>query len=255
MEVEAQEQFVPPVRKGYRWESRQPLAALLFILPILLLFHLGEIFSGTKLLAFGHILSILGYFGATAAYLPALVVAGVLLVLHAVGKFPWSVSVYTLAGMAGESVLWTVPLIGISELTGKLVAQSAQAGGAGDKDSFFHLLLEGCGAGIYEEFLFRLVFIGVAILFLHDVFGLRKELVAAGAIVLGAVLFGLYHFHVLGFGGSHDFEWGRFIFLVAAGAYLGVLFVTRGFGLAVGTHVLWNIFIFAGTSNWWHRAS
>jgi hypothetical protein len=154
--------------------------------------------------------------------------------------------------MAGESILWTVPLIGINELTGKLVVPAQAAGAAGQAPSLFYLVLQGCGAGIYEEFLFRLMFIGLAILFLHEVFGLRKELVAAGAIVVGAVLFGLYHFHILGFEGGYPFGWDRFAFLAAAGAYLGVLFMTRGFGLAVGTHVFWNLF--AAASNWWHAA-
>lgn len=252
MDVEVEEALVPPIGKGYRWESRQPLAALLFILPILLVFHLGAMFWAPDLLAVRDIRNILGYFGVTAAYLPALLVAGVLLVLHGVGKFPWRVSTYTLAGMAGESVLWTVPLIGINELTGKLVAQGA-AGASENSPSLFSLLLRGCGAGIYEEFLFRLMFIGLAILFLHEVFGLKKELVAAGAIVVGAVLFGLYHFHILGFEGGYQFGWDRFAFLAAAGAYLGVLFMARGFGLAVGTHVFWNLF--AAASNWWHGAN
>jgi hypothetical protein len=257
MDVEVEEPLVPPIRKGYRWESRQPLAALLFILPILLLFHLGAMFSEPGLLAVRDIRNIVGYFGVTAAYLPALLVAGVLLVLHAAGKFPWRISIYTLAGMAGESVLWTVPLIGINELTGKLVAQAGLAaqmsGTSGKTPSLFYLLLQGCGAGIYEEFLFRLVFIGMVILFLHEVFGLKKDLVAVGAIVIGAVLFSLYHFHILGFEGGYPFGWDRFAFLAAAGGYLGVLFMTRGFGLAVGTHVLWNVFAVA--SNWWHTTT
>ncbi|MBL7220750.1 MAG: CPBP family intramembrane metalloprotease, partial [Phycisphaerae bacterium] len=34
-----------------------------------------------------------------------------------------------------------------------------------------------------------------------------------------------------------------FTFRIVAGLYLGVLFILRGFGVAVGTHVMWNIYV------------
>ena len=63
-----------------------------------------------------------------------------------------------------------------------------------------------------------------------DVFGLKKGWVAVGTVIVTAVLFAMYHVG------------GDFVFRTLAGVYLGGLFLLRGFGVAVGTHVMWNIY-------------
>jgi len=43
--------------------------------------------------------------------------------------------------------------------------------------------------------------------------------------------------------GAHQIEWPYFVFHAAAGVGLGVLFATRGFGITVVCHAVYNIAI------------
>ena len=103
-------------------------------------------------------------------------------------------------------------------------------------------LVTAVGAGIYEEFLFRLWLICLSLLVFVDLLKLRREAVASVAVVLGGALFSLYHFS-----GEQMawevFPWGLFVFRAMAGWYLGALFCLRGFGITVGAHALFNVFV------------
>ena len=40
-----------------------------------------------------------------------------------------------------------------------------------------------------------------------------------------------------------QFAWDKFVFRAAAGTYLGAVFALRGFGIAAGAHILWNVYV------------
>ncbi len=228
-------------RERYFWQTHRPLVCLAFIAPLLILFQAGTAYYGTSLLAARDLRKILGHFGATAAYLPPLLIAVVLIVQHVVRNDKWEVSILVLAGMVGEALLWTLPLLVMNLLTNRLMPQAALAARA---SGLFENVLVGVGAGIYEEFIFRLVLVSLAMLLFVDVLDLPRGVVAGCAIVVAACLFSLYHFP----GGLPEgpFPWGEFIFRAAAGAYLGAIFVFRGFALAVGTHAFFNLIVIFG---------
>lgn len=230
----------------YRRQTLRPLNGLLFILPMLLFFQVGSGYYGTSLLAPRHLHKLLKYFGATAAYLPPLTIVLVLLsqqVLHRPAADRWKIRPNVLAGMFGESILWMIPLIGLSRLAGRLLAHQATSSPAGGWEDVLRRSLLAVGAGIYEEFLFRLVFICLTLLVAVDIFGLKKELFAVVAVVLGALTFSLYHFSGSQLADMSSFPWTEFAFRAAAGVYLGGLFVLRGFGIAVGAHAFYNIYV------------
>ena len=230
-----------PQRETYRWQTHRPLNCLAFILPMLLVFQLAAALYGTSLLAPRDLGRLLRHFGATAVYLPPLFIVLVLLLQHLLQRDRWKVQPQALAGMCGESVGWTLPLIGLSYMTGRLIAQQA-AGGQGCETLFQQVALA-LGAGIYEEFIFRLLLISLAMLLLVDIFGLPETPVAVGAVIISAVLFSLYHFVGLKFAEAAGFPWAEFVFRCLAGAYLGWLYVFRGFGVAVGVHALFDIYV------------
>ena len=60
------------------------------------------------------------------------------------------------------------------------------------------------------------------------------------AVVVTSVLFSAAHY-----AGVHGetFDWFSFCFRFLAGAFFAVLFVFRGFGIAAGTHALYDIFV------------
>lgn len=230
-------------RDTYRWLTLRPLYCLVFILPLLLLFQAGTAWYGpTNLLAPRDLHRLLGFFGATASYLPAVMIVAVLLIQHMAHRDPWQIQPRVLAGMAGESLLWVAPLVAMGLLTGRALAQQATTAAAGAATDLWPQLLVAVGAGIYEEFLFRLILLGLVLLIFVDVFGLDKELVAIAGVLLGAVLFSLYHLAPEQIGLS-NMPWGAFIFRTMAGIYLGLLYFFRGYAIAVATHAGFNIYV------------
>lgn len=98
-------------------------------------------------------------------------------------------------------------------------------------------LLGGIGAGIYEEFLFRFLFLGGLVLVLHR--GLRASPVWSVplAILASAAAFSYAH-HALG---GEPYSHAAFLYRALMGVILGGAFCTRGLGIAVYAHALYNV--------------
>ena len=228
----------------YTHLSRQPLYALAMILPLLVFFHLSVLFVGQKhlldlLFAHRDIVEALSFFGATGLYLPAVAVVGVLLGMHLLTHHPFQLRLRAVAVMFGEAILWIVPLIALSFLIGRLTA------GDDDATNGFTGVMVAVGAGIYEEFIFRLLLIELIVLMCVDVLGRSKRPVVAAAVAISAVVFSLYHPEVWTdqtlFGGP--LLWRPFMFRALAGAYLAGVYLLRGLGIGVGTHVGYNLVV------------
>jgi membrane protease YdiL (CAAX protease family) len=143
--------------------------------------------------------------------------------------------------MAVESLAWAIVLVGVSKLVdlgfdridsvGPLVVAPASRSAAS--------LLGFLGAGIYEEAVFRLALIPM-------IFGIGRllQLPEIGANVLAvtssSLLFSLAH-HIGA--PSEVFTWYAFVFRWAAGIFFAWVFVVRGFGVAVGTHTLYDVLV------------
>ncbi len=225
--------------QGYLKQTQRPLNCLLFVLVPLAVYHVFAMRYGTQLLAPRDLARVLGYFGATATFLPPLLIVAVLLAQHFAHGYRWQFRPGVLLGMAGESALWVIPVLSLSYLTNRALA----AGPDALPPMLARQVLQAIGAGIYEEFIFRLLLIGLALVVLVDVFELRRDVCAAAAIAVGAVLFSLYHIPSSQLAGPAAFPWSAFVFRASAGAYLGGLFVCRGYGIAVGTHIVWNLLV------------
>jgi len=229
----------------YRYHTQRPLNCLLFVLVPLALFQVGTAYWGTKLLAPQDIGRLLRFFGATAAYLPALLIVGVLVFMHITHRDPLRFQPKVLAGMLAESILWMVPLAVLAHVMGKLALQGTT--GPGQPNTLIQDALLAVGAGIYEEFLFRLVLISLTLFLLVDVFEVKQDIATIVAVALSAVTFSAYHFSS-GVLGTASFPWGQFVFRLLAGAYLGGLYAGRGFGIAAGAHTLYDIYVLAWQS-------
>jgi len=92
-----------------------------------------------------------------------------------------------------------------------------------------------CGAGAWEELLFRL-FLCTGLYYLGNKL-LRLEKVPAGilAAVISGVIFAFFH----GFG-SRPLDF--YVFATIAGVYLAMICHFRSFGLAVAAHAIYDIF-------------
>jgi membrane protease YdiL (CAAX protease family) len=101
-------------------------------------------------------------------------------------------------------------------------------------------ILVSLGAGIYEEFVFRVLLLGVLVFLLHRFLHLQ-QLVAYGlAAVLGAALFAAFHY-IGPFG--DPLQLPSFVFRFVAGLVLTGLYLTRGYGITAYTHSLYDLWI------------
>lgn len=96
------------------------------------------------------------------------------------------------------------------------------------------------GAGIYEEFLFRVVLILIISSMLNMVFKWSSRTTTTMAIVISAGIFSAFHF-IGEFGDFFSFR----IFMVRflAGIFLGFLYLFRGFGITAWSHSIYDLFI------------
>ncbi len=230
------------------WDiTHRPLQCLVFLLPLILAYEIGMAMIHGQLpvddqpgLAARQLLQwLFSLFGVKSLYLPGVAVIFVLLGWQIVSGNPWKVSWPCLLGMAAESVMLSIPVVLLNELirrSSALMGVTKLAGAAFDN------LLLSIGAGIYEELVFRLVVIEILSLILIDIGRLRQVSGVALTVILSSLMFAAHHYPPIG---ADIWSTSEFAFRAAAGAYLAAVYVVRGFGLAVGCHVVYDIIAFA----------
>ncbi len=155
----------------------------------------------------------------------------------------WRFSPGILAGMVVESLGWAVVLLGISRLIDlgftylEQTSPPILAISPGGADATLLPLIGYIGAGVYEEALFRLIFVPILFGALR-LLQAPQVLASTLAVTGSALLFALAH-HAGSPGEA--FTWFAFVFRWMAGVFFAWVFVLRGFGIAVGTHILYDI--------------
>jgi len=229
----------PRRKDNYFHQTQRPLNCLVFILPGLVFFHVGSaVYGGSRLLVPQWVGHVLRYFGGTAAFLPPLLIVVTLLLVHAAHKDPWKIHPKALAGMFGESIAWTLPLIALGFFTRRIAAQPGSLLTA-EGDKLLQNVLLAFGAGIYEEFIFRFVLLGTIAFLAKELGGLKNVTAGIAALFVSGVIFSLAHF----LGGAESPDYGAFLFRLFAGMVFGVIYLARGFGVAAWTHALYDIYV------------
>lgn len=232
---------------------------LVFLTPLVVAYELGTIFFLTDSAAgvqrsveayklFGQFFHL---FGLAGVFLPGVAMAVVLIIWHLMVKDRWAVQWKTIGGMLLESMLWTLPLLVLAAVTSHTRgmfqpaasmsvddAASALASSSGIQNlPLMARLTIAVGAGLYEEMLFRLVGLALLHFILVDLIGTSERLGMVIAVTLGALAFALYHRPVL------PDEWAKMLFFTLSGVFLGTVYMMRGFGIAVGTHALYDVLV------------
>jgi membrane protease YdiL (CAAX protease family) len=236
---------------GDYWEAtRRPLACLVFLAPLLLFYELGlALYGGFSVTTLRNgadewLRDILGEFGLDGAWLLPVLILGVLVAWQAWGRYAWRVETDTLVGMLAESLLLAFALIVLGQLQDvafrRLGACTLATGTpvcAIDSPLFRGVLY--VGAGVYEEFLFRLCLLpALAVaLFNGGLTWIRARVIA---VVVTSVMFSAAH-HVGPNGEA--FALFPFAFRVMAGAFFAAVFWLRGFGIAVGSHAAYDLLV------------
>src|SRR5262249_2605294 len=131
-----------------------------------------------------------------ALHLGGIAIIVVLLVWHVLNRDPWRIDLKVLAIMIGETVLVTLPLLVLSQVIQKPLAADSLI--AANQQSllglgFLQKFAISVGAGLYEELIFRMLFIAVVHTLLVDVGKASAGLGAGIAVVVSAAAFAAYH--------------------------------------------------------------
>ena len=230
----------------YLTRSRTPLASLVFVLPLIVIYEVGTALLLTeatplgvaerRVVAFNWTRDALATFGAGGRLVAPAATIALLLGWHVFSHHPWRLRPGTVAGMAVESVLLALPFFLIARLTGWLLGLPNVFLLAGLSPGQEAVL--GVGAGVYEELIFRLVGFAVLHLLLNDVLKIRRPWDWVVTLAVTSVAFSLYHYL-----GAEPFALSSFTFRTLAGVYLGLVFLYRGFGVAAGTHAAYDVIL------------
>lgn len=236
----------------YWTRSRKPLAILLFLLPFVLFYELTLVFLPDQevrfqLVAYEGIERIfevlLQIFGAVADRETVMAIPGILLVVcllvwHVMERDRWRIEGPTLPLMWMESALVAIPVVVLGLLlpstpaAASLLQEGAGAATIEGRDSLLSLLSMAVGAGLYEELIFRWVLIALTHALLADLLGMPNRIAIAVAVVLSSLLFMLAH---------QPDSFGPVVFYLLAGGWFSALYLVRGFGIAAGGHIAYDV--------------
>ena len=96
------------------------------------------------------------------------------------------------------------------------------------------------GAGIYEEFLFRVMLISGLTGIIGFVFLWSEKVRKAAALIIAAGIFSAFHF-VGDYGDFFSME--LFLLRFFAGIVLGILYIARGFGITAYAHSIYDLIV------------
>ena len=229
---------------AYASETMRPIVCLAFVLPLLLFYEFGSIFTDQldgksgidrwlhqfmETLGFGHLV-----------VLPILTM-GVLLFWHHKLSDGWNFQPQVLLGMIVECCGLGVILY----FAGNAVHELLSASGTVDTLSIGNQ--SGCswsrtvafiGCGVYEELIFRLLMLS-GLVWMINRFSSIAIAKTIGTVVV-SLLFSALHYNLINPNGA-DFETFSFIFRFSASVFFCVLFLFRGFGIAAGTHCTYDV--------------
>jgi membrane protease YdiL (CAAX protease family) len=225
--------------------SRSPHYSLVFAIPLLmayegfaLLLNHSDLYgirnsADVFLKLFLAYMGIHGFFGFGVA----MIVAMILFRLVGGGPRFGSIRFGVLVWMLAESLVYSLVFGAVvSAITHVLLAQPFLLSRSAQ-------ILVSLGAGIYEEFVFRVLLLAALAFFLHRLLRLQERLAYGMAAVLGAALFSAFHY-IGPFG--EPLQLPSFMFRFIAGLLLTALYFARGYGITAYTHSLYDLWITFG---------
>lgn len=136
--------------------------------------------------------------------------------------------------MIVESLLWCIGFLIVMSVSEKLLLSIM------DRNIIPEQFYLAIGAGIWEELLFRVGVIGLSLSFLTKVMGYSGFYSVFTAIIFSALIFSIFHY--LGPYGD-NFSYKSFYLRTTAGIFLGSLYLFRGIGITVYTHIFYDMAI------------
>lgn len=231
--------------KDYYNSSKSTFYSFLFVVPLIMTYELAAFvlnksdIEGLRNGADVVTKQILSLFGMAGFYALSILVLIILIALfyREMKDKEFNLNYRFLFIMLGESLIYAV-LFGfiVGNIT-KIILQVPTS------FSWKHQLVLSLGAGVYEEFLFRVVLISLFSLIFSKVVGLKRITSLGLAVIISSLIFS--GFHYVGIFGE-PFLLQTFVFRFIGGLVLSILYVTRGYGITAYTHSFYDLFIVAG---------
>ena len=227
----------------YDDQTRRPIVCLAFILPLLVFYEIGSILLGHNSFRSGidqWIHSALNQIGFGQLALLPLVAIAVMNVWHHRNGDHWKIRVPVLAGMLIESIgLGLILFCAANAINTLATGPSATFSTTIPQSQWWGTVVGLVGSGIYEELVFRIILLVPMIYWAGQLIANRKYATVFGVIVI-SLLFAALHYNVFNPAGS-QFELSSFVFRFAASIVFCILFLFRGFGIAAGSHVAYDV--------------
>ena len=228
---------------GYQIESCRPIVCLVFVLPLLIFYELGAILLGHQSLRSGidqwihQPLYLLGFSGIVV--LPIVTLA-VLIYRHHQIQDHWHVRVSFLIGMILEAIGLGLILFWAANAINQLIGEApVRVTASLSVDQWWANIVACVGSGIYEELVFRIVLLSLLIFLARRVF-IDKKMAAVVGVLAVSFVFTALHYSGINPAGN-QFEVSSFVFRFFASIVFCILFLFRGFGIAVGVHVAYDV--------------
>ena len=222
--------------------SKSPLYSFIFTLPLFLLYEVGiflissrdidQLRNGADVLmrqvleSFG----IYGMYGFGGTFLIGFLIA----FLRQKKNLKTSeIESRFLLIMFFESIVWATLLVIIMIKIPTFLSLS-------NEDQLIQQVVLAIGAGIYEEFVFRVLLIsGLAILF-GLIFNWGEFGKTFLSVIISSAIFSIFHF--FGYYGD-SFSFPLFFVRFFAGIFLAIIYIFRGFGITAYAHSIYDLFV------------
>lgn len=227
---------------GYEQESKRPITCLAFVLPLLMCYEIGLLIFGNEAVRTGvdHWLHAgMSLFGMGQVVVLPLITIAVLIAGHHHKEDHWRVKPSVLFGMLIETTG-----LGLILFWAANAIVSAAGGNTGvmtntTTNSAWPVLVAYVGSGIYEELIFRVLLLVPVMIWARNIIH-QKQVATIVAVIVVSLFFAVAHYNLINPSGN-EFELSSFLFRFFASIVFCVLFLFRGFGIAVGAHVAYDL--------------
>lgn len=225
--------------RSYFSETRRPVYSAVLLLPFFLVYHLGTLFLGTTHVngADALIVRLLSLLSVHSIFASAIVLLLCFVVWQLKTRASWKIEPGKIIALFFESCFFSLLLFFITGWLSVHLSRSSVR--PGSMNATEKLVLY-CGAGIYEELVFRGFLLGLLLVVLIGPLRVKKIPASFIGAILAALIFAAFHY----VGPAADsFTIAGFLQRTLGGLYFSVLFVTRGFGVTAASHALYDILV------------
>ncbi len=233
----------------YLEQARRPIASLYFLFPLIVIYEVAKIFIGPRTACSGidyWICELMSLFGAGQLVVLPMLMTAVLLAWHHRKADQYSVRSRVFPKMAFEALGMGLMLFLVAHVFLVLFGNGPDAGRVADPyhwtvgtATWWSSVVTYIGTGIHEELIFRvLIMLPLVILLTKHLETRFHAAVIAG--VISSLLFAIAHVDWFNPAGE-PFHELTFLFRFVAASVFATVFHYRGFGIAVGTHITYNV--------------